>query len=41
VPALGKLVDPADVAALAGFLLGDHGKSITGQNYVICGGASL
>jgi NAD(P)-dependent dehydrogenase (short-subunit alcohol dehydrogenase family) len=41
VPALGKLVDPVDVAALAGFLLGNHGKSITGQNYVICGGASL
>jgi NAD(P)-dependent dehydrogenase (short-subunit alcohol dehydrogenase family) len=41
VPALGALVDPADVAALAAFLLGPHGKSITGQNYVICGGASL
>jgi NAD(P)-dependent dehydrogenase (short-subunit alcohol dehydrogenase family) len=41
LPALGRLVDPDDVAALAGFLLGPHGKSITGQNYVICGGASL
>ncbi|WLQ05076.1 SDR family NAD(P)-dependent oxidoreductase [Arthrobacter oryzae] len=41
MPALGALVDPADVAALAAFLLGPHGKSITGQNYVICGGASL
>lgn len=41
LPALGHLVDPGDVAALAGFLLGPHGKSITGQNYVICGGASL
>ncbi|MCU1511319.1 MAG: 3-oxoacyl-ACP reductase [Arthrobacter sp.] len=41
LPALGQLVDPEDVAALAGFLLGRHGKSITGQNYVICGGASL
>jgi NAD(P)-dependent dehydrogenase (short-subunit alcohol dehydrogenase family) len=41
LPALGHLVDPEDVAALAGFLLGPHGKSITGQNYVICGGASL
>ncbi|MFI2562753.1 SDR family NAD(P)-dependent oxidoreductase [Paenarthrobacter sp. NPDC018779] len=40
-PALGSLVDPEDVAALAAFLLGPHGKSITGQNYVICGGASL
>ncbi|MFJ4169388.1 SDR family NAD(P)-dependent oxidoreductase [Paenarthrobacter sp. NPDC089714] len=41
MPALGSLVDPEDVAALAAFLLGPHGKSITGQNYVICGGASL
>lgn len=41
LPALGALVDPEDVAALAGFLLGVHGRSITGQNYVICGGASL
>jgi NAD(P)-dependent dehydrogenase (short-subunit alcohol dehydrogenase family) len=41
MPALGALVDPEDVAALAAFMLGPHGKSITGQNYVICGGASL
>jgi len=41
LPVLGRLVDPEDVAALASFLLGPHGKSITGQNYVICGGASL
>ena len=41
MPPLGALVDPKDVAALAGFLLGPHGKSITGQNYVMCGGASL
>jgi NAD(P)-dependent dehydrogenase (short-subunit alcohol dehydrogenase family) len=41
MPALGALVDPEDIAALAAFLLGPHGKSITGQNYVICGGASL
>jgi len=41
MPPLGALVDPEDVAALAEFLLGPHGKSITGQNYVVCGGASL
>lgn len=41
MPPLGALVDPEDIAALAAFLLGPHGKSITGQNYVVCGGASL
>lgn len=41
VPPLGKLVDPADVAALTGFLLGPHGRSITGQVLTVCGGASL
>lgn len=41
VPPLGALVDPDDVAALAAFLLGPHGGSITGQNHVVCGGASL
>ena len=41
VPPLGELVDPADVAALTGFLLGPHGRSITGQVLTVCGGASL
>lgn len=41
VPALGKLVDPADVAELVAFLVGRHGSSITGQTLTICGGASL
>jgi NAD(P)-dependent dehydrogenase (short-subunit alcohol dehydrogenase family) len=41
VPALGRLVDPADVAQLVAFLLGPHGSSITGQTLTICGGASL
>ena len=40
-PPLGHLVDPDDVAALVGFLVGPHGRSITGQDYVICAGASL
>lgn len=40
-PALGHHVDPDDVAALVGFLTGPHGRSITGQNYIICAGASL
>ncbi|WP_334171523.1 SDR family NAD(P)-dependent oxidoreductase [Sinomonas sp.] len=38
---LGHLVDPDDVAALVGFLVGPHGSSVTGQDYVICAGASL
>ncbi|WP_413249104.1 SDR family NAD(P)-dependent oxidoreductase [Sinomonas flava] len=38
---LGHLVDPDDVAALVGLLVGPHGASITGQDYVICAGASL
>jgi NAD(P)-dependent dehydrogenase (short-subunit alcohol dehydrogenase family) len=41
VPPLGALVDPADVAALVAFVLGPHGRSITGQALVVCGGASL
>ena len=41
VPPLGALVDPADVAALVAFVLGPHGRSITGQVLVVCGGASL
>lgn len=40
-PPLGKLVDPDDVGALTSFLLGTHGKSITGQVLTVCGGASL
>ncbi|PAU91107.1 3-oxoacyl-ACP reductase [Kocuria sp. WN036] len=41
VPPLGELVDPRDVAALTGFLLGPHGRSLTGQVLTVCGGASL
>lgn len=41
VPPLGALVDPVDVAALVAFVLGPHGRSITGQALVVCGGASL
>ncbi|WP_418190803.1 SDR family NAD(P)-dependent oxidoreductase [Amycolatopsis albispora] len=41
VPPLGRLVSPAEVAALTAFLLGGDGASITGQTMVICGGASL
>ncbi|MDQ4489424.1 SDR family oxidoreductase [Sinomonas sp. ASV486] len=41
VPPLGHLVDPEDVAAVVALLVGPHGRSITGQDYVICAGASL
>jgi NAD(P)-dependent dehydrogenase (short-subunit alcohol dehydrogenase family) len=40
-PALGRFVEPAEVAALTAFLLGPEGGMITGQQLVICGGASL
>ncbi|NGN67779.1 SDR family oxidoreductase [Streptomyces sp. A7024] len=40
-PALGRLVRPAEVAALTAFLLGPDGGSVTGQQLVMCGGASL
>jgi len=40
-PALGRFIEPAEVAAFAGFLLGPGGAMITGQQLVMCGGASL
>jgi NAD(P)-dependent dehydrogenase (short-subunit alcohol dehydrogenase family) len=41
VPALGRFIEPAEVAGFAEFLLGPGGAMITGQHLVICGGASL
>ena len=41
LPPLGALVDPRDVAALVGFLVGKNGRSVTGQVLTVCGGASL
>jgi len=40
-PPLGRFVRPAEVAALTAFLLGPEGGMITGQQLVMCGGASL
>ena len=40
-PALGRFIRPAEVAALTAFLLGPDGGMITGQQLVMCGGASL
>jgi 3-oxoacyl-[acyl-carrier protein] reductase len=41
VPALGRFVEPSEVAALIAYLVGDDGGSVTGQELVVCGGASL
>jgi NAD(P)-dependent dehydrogenase (short-subunit alcohol dehydrogenase family) len=41
MPPMGRLIDPDEVAGLVAFLLGPHGRSITGQAIVQCGGASL
>jgi NAD(P)-dependent dehydrogenase (short-subunit alcohol dehydrogenase family) len=41
LPPLGRYVQPSEVAALTCLLLGPDGGSITGQQLVVCGGASL
>ncbi len=41
MPPLGRFIQPSEVAALTAFLLGPAGGSITGQQLVMCGGASL
>lgn len=40
-PPIGRFIDPSEVAALAAFLLSPDAGAITGQEIVICGGASL
>jgi NAD(P)-dependent dehydrogenase (short-subunit alcohol dehydrogenase family) len=40
-PPIGRFVDPDEVAGLITFLVGPHGRSITGQAIVQCAGASL
>ncbi len=40
-PPLGRFIRPAEVAGLTAFLLGPEGGMITGQQLVMCGGASL
>lgn len=41
VPPIGRLVRPEEVAGLTAFLLGPWAGAITGQQIVMCGGASL
>ena len=40
-PPIGRFVRPEEVAALTAFLLSDDAGSLTGQQIVVCGGASL
>jgi 3-oxoacyl-[acyl-carrier protein] reductase len=41
LPPIGRLIQPEEVAALAAFLLSDAAAAITGQEILVCGGASL
>lgn len=41
LPPIGRLVQPVEIAAAVAFLLSDDAAAITGQDLVICGGASL
>ena len=40
-PPTGRFVQPEEIAALTAFLLSGAARSITGQQIVVCGGASL
>jgi NAD(P)-dependent dehydrogenase (short-subunit alcohol dehydrogenase family) len=41
MPPIGRLIKPEEVAALVGFVLSPDAAAMTGQELVICGGASL
>lgn len=41
LPPIGRFIQPEEVAATVAFLLSDGAGAITGQQLVICGGASL
>ena len=41
LPPIGRLIRPAEVAALVAYLLSPEAAAITGQDIQICGGSSL
>lgn len=41
LPPIGRYIEPAEVAGAVSFLLGADAGAITGQDILICGGASL
>jgi 3-oxoacyl-[acyl-carrier protein] reductase len=41
VPPIGRFIRPEEIAALTAFLLGREAGAITGQQIVVCGGASI
>lgn len=41
LPPLGRLIQPQEIAALVSYLLSPAAGAITGQEIVVCGGASL
>lgn len=41
LPPIGRLIEPAEIASLVGYLLSPSAAAITGQDIAICGGASL
>jgi NAD(P)-dependent dehydrogenase (short-subunit alcohol dehydrogenase family) len=41
LPPIGRFIKPEEVAALTAFLLSEQAGAITGQQIVVCGGASL
>lgn len=41
LPPIGRLIEPAEVAALVAFLLSPEAGAISGQDIAVCGGASL
>lgn len=41
LPPGGRLIEPAEVAGLAAYLISEDARSITGQQITICAGASL